>query len=108
MLSLNNILDTDIFVLSGSMAEFVNFQYLEDYVYEKLWSELSRGDKKILYAIAKTKNAKAKDIMEIAGIKNNEYTPYRKRLIKKMVVDGDEYGYLKLTLPLFDEFILRQ
>ena len=83
-------------------------QYLEDYVYEKLWSELSQGDKKILYAIAKTKNAKAKDIMEIAGIKNNEYTPYRKRLIKKMIVDGEEYGYLKLTLPLFDEFILRQ
>ena len=32
LLSLNNVFDTDIFVLSGSMAEFVDFGYLENYV----------------------------------------------------------------------------
>ena len=83
-------------------------QYLEDYVYEKLWSELSRTDKKLLYAIAESKTGKAGDIKNSLKISNNRYTPYRDRLIKKMIVDGNEYGYLKITLPMFDQFILRQ
>lgn len=83
-------------------------QYLEDYVYEKIWSELSAGDRKLLLAVANSDTGKAKDIKDSIGMKNNEYTPYRNRLIKKMLVDGEEYGYLKLTLPLFDEFIKRQ
>lgn len=32
LLSLNNIFDTDIIVLSGSMAEFVDFEYLDNFV----------------------------------------------------------------------------
>ena len=82
-------------------------QYLEDYVYEKIWSELSRTDRSVLYAIAMSKTGKAKEIKEIAGMDNNEYTPYRDRLIKKMLVNGDEYGYIKLTLPLIEDFIKR-
>jgi hypothetical protein len=82
-------------------------QYLEEYVYEKIWTELSGGDKKLLRAIAASKEGKTKEVREISGLKNNEYTPYRDRLIKKMIVNGDEYGTLKITLPLFDEFVLR-
>lgn len=82
-------------------------QYLEDYSYEKIWSELSRSDKRLLYAIAESRTGKAKEIKEIIGIENNEYTPYRDRLIKKMIVNGDEYGYLKITLPLFDDYVKR-
>ncbi|MBQ9360849.1 MAG: AAA family ATPase [Lachnospiraceae bacterium] len=83
-------------------------QYLEDYVYDKLWSELSGGDRKLLYGIAVSEKGKAKDIKEIIGWDNNQYTPYRDRLIKKMVVDGDRYGYLKITLPLFEEYVKRR
>ena len=82
-------------------------QYLEDYVYSKLWSELSKTDKKILNAIAKSDTGKAKDIKDSLGLSNGQYTPYRDRLIKKMLVDGDEYGYLRITLPLFDEYVKR-
>lgn len=82
-------------------------QYLEDYSYEKIWSDLSRSDKRLLYAIAESRTGKAKEIKEIIGIENNEYTPYRDRLIKKMIVNGDEYGYLKITLPLFDDYVKR-
>ena len=83
-------------------------QYLEDYVYEKLWSELSNGDRKFLHAVAASKTGKANEIKDIMGIDNNQYTPYRDRLIKKMILNGDEYGYLKITLPLFEDYILRQ
>jgi hypothetical protein len=82
-------------------------QYLEDYVYEKIWSELSNKDRQFLYAVAVSENGAAKEIKSILGIENNRYTPYRDRLIKKMLVNGDEYGYLKITLPLFDKFIIR-
>lgn len=82
-------------------------QYLEDYVYEKLWSELSRKDKKLLYAIASSESGKAKEIKDSLKLRNNQYTPYRDRLIKKMLVNGDEYGYLKISLPLFEDFIKR-
>lgn len=81
-------------------------QYLEDYVYEKIWSELSYMDKKFLYAVASSKNGKAKEIKDSLGWTNNKYTPYRNRLIKKMILNGDDYGYLKITLPLFNEYII--
>ena len=79
-------------------------QYLEEYVYDKIWSELSEKDKKILYAITKTEKGKVLDIRKYLGIESNEFTPYKKRLIRKGVI-SDETGYARLTLPLFDEFI---
>ncbi|WP_051437723.1 ATP-binding protein [Eubacterium xylanophilum] len=82
-------------------------QYLEDCLYEKIWSELSRNDKKLLYAIATSKTGKASDIKKICNLDNNKYTPYRDRLLKKMIVNGDEYGYLKLVLPMMENYIVR-
>ena len=82
-------------------------QYLEDYVYEKIWSELSRGDREFLYAVAKSETGKAKEIKEILGVANNKYTPYRDRMKKKALVECEEYGYLKMTLPLFEEYVIR-
>ncbi len=80
-------------------------QYLEEYVYDKIWSEVSEKDKKILYAIAKTPSGKIKDIRNILGIEPNAFTPYKKRLVRKGVI-ADEEGIAKLTLPLMDEFII--
>ncbi|MBR3517557.1 MAG: ATP-binding protein [Lachnospiraceae bacterium] len=80
-------------------------QYLEDYVYEKIWSELSAEDKKLLRAIVSSESGKAKEIKEFLGWSNEKYAPYRDRLIKKMIVDGTEYGHLKLTLPLMEDFV---
>lgn len=37
-------------------------QYLEEYVYEKIWSELSKGDKELLVAMAKTNDTKVEAI----------------------------------------------
>lgn len=79
-------------------------QYLEEYVYEKLWSELSQKDKEIVYAIANCPSGKIKEIREFAGISTNSFNPYRDRLIKKGIINGESRGYLTFTLPFFDEF----
>ena len=80
-------------------------QYLEDYVYEKIWSEMSAGDRKLAYGISQSQNGKAAEIKTFLKIENNEYTPYRDRLVKRGIVDGSEHGYLKFTLPLFEKYV---
>lgn len=80
-------------------------QYLYDYVYSKIWSELSDKDRKVLYGIAEAEDASVQAIREQLHMTTDEWNPYRQRLIRKGVVDGSQRGYLKLTLPLFDEYI---
>ncbi len=81
-------------------------QYLEEYVYDKMWSELSRNDRRVVYAIASAKGGKIQDIREKLGMKSNEFSPYKMRLVKKGIVDGGQRGYVSLTLPFFKEFAL--
>ena len=81
-------------------------QYLEEYVYEKIWSELSSRDREIAYAIAKCNSGKIKDIRQFLDIESNQFNPYRKRLIKKGIIDGSEYGIVKFTLPFFERFVV--
>ena len=58
-------------------------QYLSEFVYDKIWSELSAKDRMVAKAIADEKNGKIKDIRGRLGMETNEFNPYRKRLIKK-------------------------
>ena len=88
----------------GVLAEYR--QYLEEYVYEKIWSELSSKDKEIAFAIAQCETGKIKDIRELLHIDTNQFNPYRKRLIKKGIVDGSEYGFVRFTLPFFEQFVI--
>lgn len=81
-------------------------QYLEEYVYEKIWSELSAGDKKVAAAIARCETSKIKDIRKILEMDSNQFNPYRKRLLKKGIIDGTSYGEVKFTLPYFERFII--
>ncbi len=79
--------------------------YFEEYSYIKIWQGLSNNDKIVIKVIIKTKNGEVKEIMNICNMDNNHFNPYRKRLINKGLVDGKERGILKITLPLFDEFV---
>ena len=36
---------------------------------------------------------------------SNEFNPYRDRLIKKGLLNGDERGYVKFVLPMFEEYV---
>lgn len=81
-------------------------QYLEEYVYDKIWSELSCKDKQVANAIAETDTGKVMEVRQKLGIDNNSFNPYRKRLIRKGILDGDERGIVKFTLPMFKEYVL--
>ena len=81
-------------------------QYLEEYVYEKIWSELSKGDKELLVAMAKTNDTKVEAIRKTIKKASNSFSVYRNRPIKKGLIISPEYGHLEFTLPRFKEFVL--
>lgn len=80
-------------------------QYLSEFVYDKLWSELSMKDRLVAKAIVDTESKIIKDIRELLNMSTNEFNPYRQRLIKKGIVDGSKRGLLYFTLPLFENYI---
>lgn len=82
-------------------------QYLEDYVYEKIWAEMSSGDRKLAYGVAKSEGGKAKEIKKILSLADNEYSPYRDRLVKRGILIGEEYGRVRFSLPMFEEYVIR-
>ena len=81
-------------------------QYLEEYSYEKIWSELSDTEQKILTAISETDSDTVKDIRDTIGFESDKFTVYRTRLIKKGVIYSPSYGRIALALPYFKEFVL--
>ena len=81
-------------------------QYLEEYVYEKIWQELSGEDRRVCLAIANVPGGSVADILERLEMTSNQFTPYRTRLIRKGIVNGDTYGMVRFTLPLFDAFVI--
>ena len=81
-------------------------QYLNEYVYEKIWSELSRKDKEIVHAIAETKTGRVIDIRDYLHLEPNEFSPYRERLIRKGILAGEDRGYVEILLPFFDDYAL--
>lgn len=80
--------------------------YLEEYVYDKIWSEMSVTDRKVLYVAARNSSGSVSEIREELDMAKNEFSPYRDRLIKRGVISGEERGYIRFTLPLFEEFVM--
>ena len=81
-------------------------QYLDDYAYEKIWSELSATDRRVALAIAQSETGKVADVRQIAAMDTNQFNPYRDRLVKKGVVNGEVHGYVSFTLPLFERYVI--
>ena len=83
-------------------------EMLEEYSYDKIWSELSDTDKEAVKAIAQSETGKVEEIRKIADMDSNFFNVYRKRLLKTGIVKSPEHGVLKLSLPRFDVFIKNQ
>ncbi|MDD6573039.1 MAG: DUF2075 domain-containing protein [Thermoflexaceae bacterium] len=83
-------------------------QYLEEYVYEKLWSEMSVNDKQVVVAIAQSNNGRVSNIRELSDKSSANFSVYRDRLIKKGIITAWSYGYLEFSLPRFKEFVLKK
>lgn len=80
--------------------------YLYELVYDKIWSELSKKDKKVCVAIAQSQTGKIKEIREILDMSSDEFNPYNDRIKKKQLILGNERGYCEFVLPFFKEFVL--
>lgn len=83
-------------------------QYLDEYVYSKIWSEMSERDRRILHEMSVSGDTETKKIRERAGMTSGQFSVYRDRLKRKGVVDTRQYGHLTLILPRFDVFVKNQ
>ena len=80
--------------------------FLFENVYNKIWAKLSKIDKNILYAIVENDSPlSTKSIRELVDMKSNMFSTYRLRLIRRGILAKSEYGYMKFSLPFFDDFI---
>lgn len=80
-------------------------QYLEEYVYSKIWSEMSDKDKEIMQQLAESGEIKVKDLREQLEMSSEQFSVYRERLKRKGVIDTRKYGKISMALPRFEEFI---
>ena len=79
--------------------------YLDNYVYEKIWSELSPMEKKIISVLEDDIPGKVADVREKLSLSSGEFSVYRDRLNKKGLIDTNTYGYVSPKLPRFKEII---
>ena len=89
--------------LEDLLAEYD--ELLEEYVYEKIWSELSSKEKEILAQIPADGSIRIAEIRQRLSMPSNAMSVYRERLKRKGVVDASEHGKLAFSLPRFGEII---
>lgn len=82
-------------------------QRLSEYVYSKIWMELSEKDRQVARVIAEGRTT-TQDIMSRVGMNKSTFSQYRSRLIKKGIVTAPERGELVFALPRFAEFVALQ
>ena len=80
-------------------------QYLQEYVYDKIWSELSGKDKLFLSSFTEEKETSIEDLKIKTGMDKKTLSVYRDRLIKRGIIGSITYGKVSLKLPRFYEFI---
>jgi hypothetical protein len=80
-------------------------QYLEEYVYGKIWSEMSELDQKIITEMSVSGETSVGKLRERLGMKSELFSVYRDRLKRKGVVNTEQYGKLSLSLPRFEDFV---
>lgn len=83
-------------------------QYLQEFVYDKMYSELSTNDKKLLKSFKNDGINSVEEMLRDSKMKKNVFSVYRDRLIKRGIIESPEYGKLCLKLPRFYEFINNQ
>ncbi len=80
-------------------------QYLAEYVYDKIYFDLSNNEQKILHAIKTDQDVKLKDIKIKTKISDSLMTLYKNTLIKKGVITSNSYGTVCFALPRFSDYL---
>ena len=82
-------------------------EYLESYVYEKIWSELSPKEREIISVLSEDEDKKVADLREELDMTSSQMSVYRDRLKKHGIVNAANYGYMSLKIPRFGEITRR-
>ena len=80
-------------------------QYLDEYVYDKIWSEMSEMDRKVVSAMAISGETNVSTLRELVGMTTSQFSVYRDRLKRKGIINTAQYGYISLLLPRFEEYV---
>ncbi|SEG13984.1 ATPase [Butyrivibrio sp. Su6] len=80
-------------------------QYLDEYVYDKIWSEMSEMDRKVVSAMAISGETNVSKLRESVGMTTSQFSVYRDRLKRKGIINTAQYGYISLLLPRFEEYV---
>lgn len=83
-------------------------QYLSEYVYEKLYSELSMQEKNVVLAFNSDDKVDMTELRLKTNLSTKELSVYRNRLIRKGIIKSISYGFVEFTLPRFNEFLKLQ
>ncbi|MCR5776730.1 MAG: hypothetical protein K6G84_04825 [Lachnospiraceae bacterium] len=78
---------------------------LSQYVYQKIWSELSEKDRWYMSFITQKESMPISELLELTKQKKNEFSQYRARLRDKGLIDVASRGIIKYRLPRFDVFV---
>ena len=82
--------------------------YLYEFAYNKIWSELSKKDREVIIAAARAGTDQVAEIRSLLQISTNQFNPYRDRLIKAGVFSYNDYGHIEMALPFFDTYALKR
>lgn len=80
-------------------------EYLKEFVYDKVWSELSNTYRKILKCLGENETGDVETIYKAVGMKKSTFSFYRDRLIKSGIIYSTGWGFVDFALPRFKEFI---
>ena len=84
-------------------------EYLEEYSYEKIWSELSATDQKIAASLAQDlDNTEISHVRQSLQMSPQLFYKYKTRLRRKGLISENKSRELSFALPRFREFIQRQ
>ncbi len=77
---------------------------LDDFVYKKIWSALTKKEKEILKQV-KEEQVKTGEICKNISMSSSTFSRYRDDLMKKGILQCPEYGYVSMALPRFYEVV---
>lgn len=80
-------------------------EYLREYVYDKVYDELSLVERKIIKGFDTNEEMSVKDLTKNVNINEKTMSVYRARLIKKGIINSLGYGKIEFALPRFKEFL---
>lgn len=80
-------------------------EYLKIFAYDKIWSELSNVDHKILMKLAEKETGDVENVYKELNMKKSTFSSYRDKLIKNGVIVSKGWGFIDFALPRFREYI---